>query len=400
MITAIRLDVAATPLADRGAQKICQIMEEAGRPVLCVGGAVRSIILDRPFEDVDFATPANSLEVASVMAKTGLHVDTTGADHGSIAVEIGGKRFVITSFRRDIRTDGRRAQIAPTKSLLADARRRDLTVNALYADRHGRLIDPLGALSDVRQHRIRFIGNPALRLCEDRLRMLRFFRIAAQLESTDLDNDALAEIRRGCDGVRLLSAERITCEMMKLLAAPNPAETLKIMHAVGLLQRILPETKPDCLVRLERLERRAGTSASAIRRLAALAGSRDVGMLKLERNSAQRVAIIRQLSEEEFPVDVLASRHGAETALDAALIGAAIRGTGIDRDVAALANQGADRQFPLRAEDLMPHFSGPSLGAELRRLRLIWENSGMTSSRAKLLADSRLGGSDCEPTSR
>lgn len=213
-----------------------------GHQALFVGGCVRNALLGRPVADVDIATDALPETVISLAAAAGLNPVPTGIGHGTVTVVAEGRPFEVTTFRRDVETFGRHARVAFTAALAEDAARRDFTMNALYARPDGEVVDPLGSLADLRAGRVRFVGNPAERIAEDYLRILRFFRIHAWYgdPAGGLDPDGLAACAAAQDGLARLSRERIGAELAKLLSAADPAPAVAAMAATGILGRLLP----------------------------------------------------------------------------------------------------------------------------------------------------------------
>jgi poly(A) polymerase len=207
-----------------------------------VGGCVRDAVLNRPVGDVDIATSLEPHAVVQALNRAGLGAVPTGIDHGTVTAQAQGDLYEITTLRRDVETDGRRAVVAFTSDWEADAARRDFRLNALYLDRRGVLYDPTGeGLTDARAGRIVFVGDPATRIQEDYLRILRFFRFYAWFGRGDADASALKACAALKDGLRSLSGERIAKEILKLLAADDPRPTLSLMAASGVLSAVLPE---------------------------------------------------------------------------------------------------------------------------------------------------------------
>ena len=242
-----------------------------GHVVRAVGGAVRNTLLHRPVHEVDLATDADPKTVMRLAGEAGLKAVPTGLDHGTVTLVVNGKPFEVTTLRADVETYGRRAKVDFTDDWRADASRRDFTINALYADGDGTLFDPLGGAKDIAEHRIRFIGEPDERIREDYLRILRFFRLAAELETPEFDKEGLTACTRERAGLSGLSAERVHTEMRRLLIAPAAMKSLTAMFDHGLLVAVLGSV---CrLPRLERLigvENALGWKGDAMLRLAAL----------------------------------------------------------------------------------------------------------------------------------
>ena len=253
-------------------QAVFVALAAAGHDARVVGGAVRNTLLGRPVFDIDIATPAPPDDVMRVAAAAGLAVAPTGLRHGTVTVVANGRPFEVTTLRRDVETDGRHATVAFTNDWVADASRRDFTINALYCDRDGRLFDPLGGLGDLAARRVRFIGDPIARIGEDYLRILRFCRFSAEYAVAAPDAVGLAACvaeRAGLDG---LSAERIRAELLKLLLAPRADAVLATMFEHGLLASVLGRVpRLSLFARIVALEGATGTSPDAMRRLGALA---------------------------------------------------------------------------------------------------------------------------------
>jgi poly(A) polymerase len=276
-----------------------------------------------------------------------------------------------------------------------DAARRDFTMNALYARPDGAVLDPVGGLADLRAGRLRFIGDPDARIAEDYLRILRFFRFHAWYADPagGVDRDGLAACAGGADGLARVSAERIGHEMLRLLAADDPAPAVAAMAQAGVLARVLPGADARALPVLVALEGDHGAdhAPDPIRRLAVLGGTDAATALRLSRTEARRLATLREGIESGAAPAELAFRHGADTARDIVLVRAALTGTepphGLDHALA----QGAAAEFPIKAADLMRTHRGAALGAELRRLERVWIDSRFAMDRTALLAEANKG---------
>ncbi len=218
-----------------------RIFKALSGKAMFVGGAVRDL-LSGSFSsatDIDIATPFTPDEIIKRLEAAGIKAIPTGYKHGTITALIKGKTFEITSLRQDIKTDGRKAVVSYGTDYVQDARRRDFTINALYADLNGTLFDPLGTgRRDLSRHRLRFIGDPETRIKEDHLRILRFFRFLICLGWSTPDKAALAAIKKSALLIPKLSKERIKSELFKILSAPAPFAALKLMHKTKVLQNI------------------------------------------------------------------------------------------------------------------------------------------------------------------
>lgn len=217
--------------------------ERSGFRALIVGGAVRNSLLHEEVKDIDIATNALPDETSALVQAAGFFVVDDGKKFGTIRAIKQGKSFEITTLRRDIATDGRRAKVQFDNDWQADAARRDFTINAFYMDRFGALYDPLGNLKDIIKKKVLFIGDVSERIQEDYLRILRFFRFYAYYGVGRPKKKAVLAILRYRDGLATLSKERIWQEMKRLLAAPDPMRALRWMRQVGVLSRILPDTE-------------------------------------------------------------------------------------------------------------------------------------------------------------
>ncbi len=214
-----------------------------------VGGSVRNALLMEPVSDIDIATIHAPAEATKLLEAAGVKVVPTGFDHGTVTAVLDGKHFEITTLRVDVATDGRRADVAFTGDWVEDAKRRDFTMNALYADLDGTVHDPLGGRDDLNSRLVRFIGDPHDRIREDYLRVLRFFRFHAYYGTGDPDAAGLAACAAEKQGLVQLSAERVQAELLKLLSADGAGAALRQMAATSILPIVLPEA-----MRLDRLE--------------------------------------------------------------------------------------------------------------------------------------------------
>ena len=243
-----------------------------GADVRFVGGCVRDALLGRESDDIDIGTPDPPEHVLALLEGAGIETRTVprGIEHGTVTALAGGERYEITTLRRDERTDGRHAEVAFTDDWREDAARRDFTINAMSATPDGALHDYFGGQEDLAAGRVRFVGDPATRIAEDHLRLLRFFRFYAWYGRGEPDADALAACKAATNTIPSLSGERVQAEMLKLLAADDPMPALRTMHDAGVLAVLLPEAQGTSrLINLIVVERTLSETDS-IRRLAAL----------------------------------------------------------------------------------------------------------------------------------
>jgi len=294
-----------------------------------VGGAVRDTLLGAPVKDIDAATPLLPDEVMKRLDAAGIRKVPTGLDHGTVTAVLPGGPVEITTLRKDVSTDGRRATIAYSGDWREDAARRDFTINALYADPStGEIFDYFGGLADLEAGRVRFIGEPRERIREDHLRILRYYRFHARFGAR-LDTDAEKACVELAPMLKGLSRERVAWELLALLALPDPVETVRRMHESGVFGVVLPETTGQAtaaLAALVKAEEAAGIAPAPIRRLAALlpAAPRLVEPVaaRLRLSAAQKKRLVIAAERSAAPGDprALAYRLGREAALDRLLL--------------------------------------------------------------------------------
>lgn len=369
-------------------QMVCAVLTNAAAQALFVGGCVRNALLNAPVSDIDISTDARPDQVIKLAEDAGLKAIPTGIEHGTISIVSDGIPHEVTTFRRDVETDGRRAVVAFSDKVEEDAARRDFTMNALYARPDGSVLDPLGGLPDLQARRVRFIGSATDRIREDYLRSLRFFRFHAWYGNAEagFDADALAAIAGTLDGLQALSRERVGSELLKLLAAPDPAPSVAAMRQAGVLAQILPGADDRALPILIKLEQDAGAAPDPIRRLAAVAPAEVAGTLRLSKAQLQRLTRMRDEAASSASVAELGFRNGATGGLHETLLRCAFLEQPWSAQMAEDLKTGAAAHFPIRAQDLIPAFSGPALGRKLAELEARWIASNFTLTRKELLA--------------
>jgi poly(A) polymerase len=355
-----------------------------------VGGCVRDTLLGLEVSDVDLATRIPPDQVIARLEADRIKAVPTGIAHGTVTAVVGGRPVEVTTLRRDVATDGRRATIAYTEDWRKDAARRDFTINALSADPAGRIFDYFDGVEDLRARRVRFIGDPLTRIAEDHLRILRFFRFHARFGAGDPDPAAIAACEARANDLMALSRERIADELLKLLALPDPAPTVEVMVDHGIFRPVLPEIESaDALTTLIEAERQAGIAPEAVRRLAALLpADSDIAAsiaarLRLSRRQAKRLvtAAGRDLDEPE----VLAYEIGAAEAVDRLLLAGRI-----DVDLEALQTRPRPR-LPISGGDLiaMGLAPGPVVAATMQAVEREWARSGFPADKSEVRALAR-----------
>lgn len=374
-------------------RRLLDALDGDGEETRVVGGAVRNALIDAPVEDVDLATTAHPDEVTRRAKAAGFRPAPTGYDHGTITVVVERRPFEVTTLRADVETFGRHAKVEFGRDFVADALRRDFTINSMSLTRDGRLHDPLGGQADLAARRVRFIGDARARIAEDYLRILRFFRFHAAYGEGPLDACGLAAAIAGREGLRRLSAERVRAEMFKLLVARRAADVVREAAGTGVLEILFggvayparlerlaaQESAPDAVLRLaalgvfvredaERLRERLRLSNLELRRLA---------------GAAERVERFRAegLAPQGARLGELVLRHGAGAIGDALKLMAAEarpeEAPAWRAAVVALARY-ADLKLPVSGEDFKKRGlkEGRAIGAALKRLQAQWIRAG------------------------
>ncbi|MFT4959813.1 MAG: poly(A) polymerase [Paracoccaceae bacterium] len=373
-------------LSNPHTQAVFSALSVGGAQVLFVGGCVRNALLGVPVSDVDIATDAHPETVIELAKAAGIKAIPTGIDHGTVTLIKGGIPHEVTTFRRDVATDGRRAVVAFSDTIQDDAARRDFTMNALYAGIDGVVIDPLGGLPDLVARRVRFIGSATARIQEDYLRSLRYFRFQAWYGDPNrgFDADALAAIAENLDGLVQLSAERVGAEMVKLLNAADPSQSVAVMRQTGVLARILIGADDRALGPLIHLESLTKTAPDAMRRLAALGGADG---LRLSKAQLAKVGRLREAAIGTMGPGELGYRLKFDEASDALLLRSALLEQPWNPIDLRAIQVGSGAEFPIKAKDLMPAFKGPELGQKLADLTQTWIASGFCLTRDDLLTE-------------
>lgn len=374
-------------LENPATQRLFRLYAQAGRALFVVGGCVRNDLLGQPVSDIDMASATDPETATRLLSDAGLKVIPTGIEHGTITVISDGIAHEITTFRKDVATDGRRATISFADRLEEDASRRDFTINALYADADGRVIDPVEGLADIKARRIRFIGSARDRIREDYLRTLRFFRFHAWYadDKQGFEPDALDAMAANLDGLTQLSRERVGAEMIKLLAAPDPASAIMVMERIGVLSHVLPGANPHALGPLIHLADQLGLPADPVLRLAAVALPEQARSLRLSKAQLRDlVALHRVATGPEGPGE-MGFRLGETSGLGALALRCAFLEQPVPEHAKDAVIRGANAKFPVRAKDLSAQFSGLALGEKLRALEGEWIASGFTKTKSDLL---------------
>jgi poly(A) polymerase len=370
--------------------RLLAVLDREGEEARVVGGAVRNALLQLPVGEIDLATTALPQEVIRRVAAAGWKAAPTGIEHGTVTVVIESKPFEVTTLREDVETFGRRARVKFGRDWVADAQRRDFTINALSASAAGEVFDYVGGRDDIAARRVRFIGDPGQRIAEDYLRILRFFRFHAHFAAGAPDGSGLAACIRARAGLERLSRERVRMELVKLLVAPRAAPTLWVMVETGILGTVLGGVAyAATFERLAECEAALGLEPDPVRRLGALAvavredAERLAERLRLSNAEAERLVALDGWwrvapSAGEQPAHALLYRLGPQSFVDRVLLAwarASADAAAADwRTLAALPQRWTAPSFPLKAADFTRRGvpKGPALGAALRAAEAAW----------------------------
>lgn len=399
---------------------VYQALTKEGADARFVGGCVRDGLMARPVKDIDLATPDRPEKVISLLEQAGIKAIPTGIDHGTITAVINKIPFEITTLRRDVSTDGRRATIEFTNSWQEDAKRRDFTINSLSCNLQGEVFDPLDVgMEDIARGIVKFIGEATDRVEEDYLRILRYFRFLAICGRHRPDKSSLGACRKYAHKLTSLSGERVWQEIERLLMVPNSADMFQTMRGARILDAVLPEVQhPGILRILTWLETTAlmidDIAPDPIRRFAALlegtAEDAKVAADRLRLSNKDRdrlialksppVPITHQL--EKTILDELLYRHGKDRVIDWILLGwAGKRQFGEDLNSTATTNWKTlldqaltwqEKTFPLTGQDLLDagYDAGPKIGEILKETEDWWIGEGFQPDKDACLRQAQL----------
>ncbi len=395
-------------LALPAVQQLLALLGGDGEEARVAGGAVRNVLLGHEVKDVDIATTALPSEVIRRCEAAGMRVVPTGIDHGTVTAIVDGEPYEITTLREDMETDGRHALVKFGRDWSHDANRRDFTINGLYALADGTVIDLVGGLDDIRSKTLRFIGDAGLRISEDYLRILRFFRFFAWYGQGRPDADGIRACARLKDNLQQLSAERVWAETKKLLSAPDPSRALLWMRQAGVLTAVLPESEKwgiDAVHGLIRAEAEYGWPADPLLRLEAMVPPYDAKMsdistrLRLSKTESNRLtqwasakAVAPSTTDKVLALDLY--RGDVQAIIDRLMLGLAAALEKADKKAVAgfshqleFAKQWQRPVFPLAGSDMLSAGldAGPEVGKRLKQLEEKWVASGFTLSKAQLL---------------
>ncbi len=347
------------------------------------GGAVRDTLAGRPVSDIDLATPRTPEAVTEALLAAGLRVVPTGLAHGTVTAVVDGRGFEITTLRRDVETNGRHAVVSFTGDWRLDASRRDFTINAMSMARDGAVFDYFGGIADLSAGRVRFVGDPATRIAEDYLRILRFFRFYGRYARVPPDAETVAALRAGIPGLARLSVERVWNELRLILSADDPSAVLALMDSIGIWTAVLPEAPAIARVN--------GLPPDPVLRLAAmLAGDPLALALRLKFSNEDRDRLVRLLAtasahpgyDDDALRRLLADHQPADL----------IDRVWLDGGPEALRQRLAEMPrpvFPLEGRDVVALgiAPGPRVGSLLRQVRQWWLGGGCLAGRTACEAE-------------
>ncbi len=368
---------------------VAALHDDIGGP-LVVGGAVRDSLLGQDVTDIDLATPLHPEQVMARLDAIGIKVIPTGVDHGTVTAVGDGENYEITTLRRDVATDGRRATVAFADNWREDAERRDFTINALYAHiESGEILDYFEGLGDLASGTVRFIGDAATRIAEDYLRIMRYFRFFARFGRGNPDPQALEACSAAAHSLTALSRERIAQELLKIVALPDPSATIALMQTHGIFAQFMPEIVPDAAEQMAQLvirEKAKGLSPSLPARFLSLL-PRDAIVVdkvaarlklsnKFRENLAARIAV---QAENAGDIRAAAYRKDIEAARDAALLYAS------DANVDAMLSALHDWEVPaftIKGGDLIARglTAGPVVAKTLQAVEARWIEEGFPAA--------------------
>ena len=366
---------------------IMRLLNSSGKDCYIVGGAVRDLLLQhKELSDIDLTTPLRVEQLKQIFDINQIKVNDRALKYGSLTIRTQKRSLQITSFRKDIQTFGRSADVAHIENIEEDAKRRDFTINAFYCSYNGEIIDPLGNLKDLNKKKLKFIGDPEKRITEDYLRILRFFRFVAvlDLKNKNIGSNYLPIIKKHLHGLNELSDERVAIEIRKILLAVSPSYALGLMNAAGLYEKFLGVYSQKSLLKIERLERRFELKPALVRRLLALEIQNPYPLMsKREKKCFKDMSA---LIDFEHNSDYLGYKVGEKSSLDFLIIKAVKNGISIKTKDIQRIKKASKRTFPIKFSDVQTLTK--DLNATKENIDLMedfWIRSGFKASKGKLL---------------
>ena len=369
-------------------KKLMHLLSLSGKECYIVGGAVRDLLLGhRKFKDIDLTTSLSVEQLKQIFDQNQIRFDDRALKYGCLTVRNKKRNFQITSFRKDIRTFGRAADIEFVENIEEDAKRRDFTINAIYCSYSGQIIDPLGNLEDLNKIKLDFIGDPEFRIKEDYLRILRFFRFVAVLDLKDenVASNKLPIIKKHINGISDLSYERVASEIRKILLSRSPSFALKLMNKVDLYKKLFGSYSQSALLKLEKLEKRLNLTPSLVRRLLALEMKISIPlMIKKEKKYFNQLNNLLGLDHNP---DYLGYKLGEKASIDLLIIKEVKEGFIITAKDIEKIKKASRKIFPIKFSDvyhLMKNLNTTKEKVDL--METFWIGPGFKASKEKLLS--------------
>ena len=389
LLKAIRMQINSEWIKNKVTQNILKIFEGADHNAYLVGGCIRNSILNIPVTDIDISTDATPQQTVDLFNRENFKVAPTGFSHGTVTVISEGIPYQITTMRSDQNTDGRHADVVFSDDIKKDAERRDFTINALYADSTGKIINPIGGLEDFNPLAIKFIGDPNNRIQEDYLRILRFFRFHAQFSElvTQFDKVALDAIKKNQDGLKKLSKERIWSELKKILSTSNPARSLYKMSQLGILEIILENKNVHNIKRFNLIEKKMGLEPEPIRRLVAITENTEDTFLNLSRKEAKKFSLLKGLLKKKHDPAELVYQFNREIAQSVLAIYTFYKGEKLKLSDIKKIEKACLFPCPITGAQISKYMDGATVGIKIKEAQRVWINSNFKSDEAKILSD-------------
>ena len=368
-------------------KELMGLINTSGKECYIVGGAVRDFLLGhKDFIDIDLTTSLSVEALIKIFKRNKIEFDDRASRYNCLTISIPKKSVQITSFRKDIRTFGRAADIEIIDNIEEDAKRRDFTINAFYCSLDGEIVDPLGNLKDANNKELNFIGDPETRITEDYLRILRFFRFVAvlDLKYKNINLKYLPIIKKYVDHINDLSNERVVAEIRKILLVTFPSFALELMDKVNLYERLLGIYSKASLLKMEKLESRYNLTPCLVRRLLALEIQPTIPLLfKKEKKYFNQ---LNDLLNFDHNPDYLGYKVGEKASLDFFIIKAIKDRTTIKtKDVEKIKNA-SKKVFPIRFSDVQPFTKSLIITKEkINFMESFWIKSGFKASKDELL---------------
>jgi poly(A) polymerase len=383
-------------------QDLFHLLEKEGATLRLVGGSVRDGLLGLPVNDIDLAVDREPQWVLDFLNANHIKAIPTGIEHGTITAVLDKRPYQITTLRVDVKTFGRKAHVAFTEDWVGDAQRRDFTINAIYADRNGHLFDPVGGLEDLKNHRVRFIGDASKRIKEDYLRILRFFRFSARFGHEPYDEEGLKACAQYASHLPHLARERVTEEFLKLLELSSPLYALKAMATTGVLPYIFHLSTWEVLESLLALEKSVKIPIVAILRLAAFSPPFIEIKTHLRLSNKQISDLTYLLKDHDLILSASFKQQayllGKERVLDLSLLQTAQRvafhkitleeGAHFLKEIQQLSQSWRVPAFPLTGEDILSQGvkEGQQVGALLKMVESWWLEENLEPNRKACLS--------------